>query len=181
MAAVELLLIRHCQAAGQTPDASLTAEGQAQAERLADALAGAGIRRIVSSPFRRARQSIEPLARRLGLEVRLDDRLVERVLRGSPAADWEEMLRLSFEDLELCFEDGESSAAAMARGREAVADLLSESDGPVAAVSHGNLMTLILRQFDGRFGFKEWQALTNPDVFRVSDPAGKPRVQRIWK
>jgi 2,3-bisphosphoglycerate-dependent phosphoglycerate mutase len=181
MAAVELLLIRHCQAEGQAPDASLTAEGRAQAERLAAGLAGAGICRIVSSPFRRARQSIEPLARRLGLEVGLDDRLAERVLCGSPAADWEEMLRLSFEDLDLCFEGGESSAAAVARGREAVADLLSEADGPVAAVSHGNLMTLILRQFDGRFGFKQWRALTNPDVFRVSGPAGKMWVQRVWE
>ena len=43
-------------------------------------------------------------------------------------------------------------------------------------VSHRNLSTLILRHFDGRAGFEEWRAMTNPDVFRIV--AGRP--ERIW-
>ncbi|HWI60619.1 MAG TPA: hypothetical protein VNT75_02140 [Symbiobacteriaceae bacterium] len=42
-------------------------------------------------------------------------------------------------------------------------------------VTHGNLMTLLLKRFDHRFGFAEWRALSNPDVYLVSDC-----VQRLW-
>jgi broad specificity phosphatase PhoE len=35
-------------------------------------------------------------------------------------------------------------------------------------VTHGNLMALLLKNFDDRIGFAEWQQLTNPDVYRIS-------------
>ena len=44
-------LVRHCSAAGQAPDRPLTAEGEAQALRLADFLVPFDVARIVSSPF----------------------------------------------------------------------------------------------------------------------------------
>jgi 2,3-bisphosphoglycerate-dependent phosphoglycerate mutase len=71
-----LYVVRHCKAEGQEADAPLTLEGVAQANRLADSLAAANIERIISSPYVRATQSIAPLARRLGLAIELDVRLV---------------------------------------------------------------------------------------------------------
>jgi broad specificity phosphatase PhoE len=35
-------------------------------------------------------------------------------------------------------------------------------------VTHGNLMTLLLKRFDDRIGFAKWQPLTNPDVYSIS-------------
>lgn len=179
MRTMELYLVRHCHATGQEPDASLTPAGAAQSERLADVLVGPGIRRIVASPFPRARQSVAPLAARLGIAVEVDDRLAERVLCGVPRDDWRERLRESFDDLDLCLEGGESSRAAMSRGAAALRDALS-GDGPVVVVTHGNLLTLLLRHLDGEAGFAAWQALTNPDVFLVTQVDGAPLVQRIW-
>ena len=39
---------------------------------------------------------------------------------------------------------------------------------PPSIVTHGNLLALLLRHFDGRVGFAAWEALTNPDVYRVT-------------
>jgi 2,3-bisphosphoglycerate-dependent phosphoglycerate mutase len=174
-------LVRHCRPEGQAPEAPLTAEGRGQAEALADFLEGAGIERIVSSPFARALQSIAPLARRLGIEVEVDARLCERVLSTAPRPDWRERLRESFEDLDLCLEGGESSRAAMARAVAVVDELRQRSARTTAIVSHGNLLTLLLRHFDERFGFDAWQRLTNPDVFRVSLSERTALVDRIWR
>lgn len=55
----------------------LTKVGRRQAVALADTLAGAGITRIVSSPYVRCRQSVEPLAQRLRIPVDLADGLAE--------------------------------------------------------------------------------------------------------
>jgi 2,3-bisphosphoglycerate-dependent phosphoglycerate mutase len=170
-----LYLVRHCRAAGQAPEAPLTEEGLAQAERLAGFLAPLAPDRIVSSPFRRAVQSVEPLAERLDLPIELDDRLRERLLTTA-AGDWLEPLRRSFDEVDAVLEGGESTRAAAARAAAALDDLRAHGAATTVVVSHGNLTALILRHFDGRSGFAEWRALTNPDVFRIVD--GRP--ERIW-
>jgi 2,3-bisphosphoglycerate-dependent phosphoglycerate mutase len=168
-------LVRHCRATGQAPDAPLTEEGLVQAERLADFLVPLAPDRIVSSPFRRAIQSVEPLAARLGLAIETDDRLRERAL-GTAPGDWEEHLRRSFDEVDRVLEGGESTRDAAARGAAAIADVLASAAAATVVACHGNLSTLILRHFDGRAGVEEWRAMTNPDVFRIVD--GRP--ERIW-
>ena len=174
-------LIRHCHPAGQTPNAPLTPEGCTQAEALADFLAGAEIERIVSSPYERARQSIAPLAERLGIGIETDARLCERVLSPVPRADWRDRLRESFEDLDLCLAGGESSRTAMQRAVAVVDEVRRHPARSIALVTHGNLLTLLLRRFDGRSGFDTWCKLTYPDVFRVLFGKRGAQVERVWR
>ena len=47
-------------------------------------------------------------------------------------------------------------------------------------VTHGNLMTLLLKHFDQRIGFVEWQRLTNPDVYRVVLAPERAEIVRVW-
>jgi 2,3-bisphosphoglycerate-dependent phosphoglycerate mutase len=174
-----LYLIRHCAAAGQEPDAPLTDTGARQAEALADVLAATKIDRIVSSPFRRARDSIAPLAERAGLIVDVDDRFAERAL-GSGFEDWRQALRATFDDPNLCFDGGESSAMAMARGVAALQDAL-DVGGVTAIVTHGNLLTLLLRHYNSNVSYAEWERLTNPDIYRVVLAEDGVVAERIWR
>ena len=187
-----VFLVRHCQSTGQAPDAPLTDLGHQQAVRLANALADAGIRRIVSSPYIRARQSIEPLADRLGLTVETDERLIERVLAGASLTDWREWIRASFDDLDVALPGGESSHVAMTRAASMLADVLQQDLLPAVVVSHGNLLASLLHHLDGRPGFEAWSALSNPDVFGVSLPddsvldaapasAVSWTIERLWR
>ncbi|HZQ35762.1 MAG TPA: histidine phosphatase family protein [Dehalococcoidia bacterium] len=79
-----LYLIRH----GQTDcskenrfcgsvDVPLNAHGKAMAEALADAFAGEAWEAVYASPLLRARQTAEPLARRLGMTVQIEPGLRE--------------------------------------------------------------------------------------------------------
>lgn len=174
-------LVRHCQSTGQAPDAPLTPLGHEQAARLADALGDLGIRRIVSSPYTRARQSIQPLAERLGLAVELDERLIERVLSPDSLPDWRERIGASFDDLDLCLPGGESGWAATQRGLQALEAVFRDGPLPAVVVAHGNLISLLLYHIDARPGFEAWSRLTNPDVFRV-EAGSTPRwsAERIW-
>jgi 2,3-bisphosphoglycerate-dependent phosphoglycerate mutase len=175
-----LYIVRHCKATGQRPDAPLTAEGLSQAEQLADQLAALSIERIISSPFLRATQSAAPIARRLGLPVATDERLQERALSDVDLPDWMAALQSSFEDLDRCFEGGESSRAAMRRAIEVVDECLRDPAGVTLLVTHGNLMTLLLMHFDPRIGFEDWRRLTNPDVYRIVVLRDRVEVARVW-
>ena len=178
---VHLYLIRHCQATGQAPDAPLTPLGFEQAARLAEVLARLGIARIVASTFLRARQTVEPLAARLGLAVETDERLIERNLSPEPLDDWLDRMRASWDDLDLALPGGESSRQATARGMAAITDILSDGSLPAVIVSHGNLLSLLLHEFDGRPGFDTWQQLSNPDVFEVVyEPPDRFTATRAW-
>ncbi|MBV9960063.1 MAG: histidine phosphatase family protein [Acidobacteria bacterium] len=176
-----LYLVRHCQATGQAPEAPLTSEGLAQAQMLAEFLSGSSIERIVSSPFTRAVQSIEPLAQRLGLEIKMDGRLIEAALSTIDYPDWLDRLRSTFSDFDLSFEGGESGRAATARAVAAMSDALQSGTDSTLIVTHGRLMTLILKHFDPTYGFEDWRKLSAPDVYRVTLKDGGSDVERLWK
>lgn len=175
-----LYIVRHCEATGQAPDADLTTKGMEQAVTLANFFVSYDIDRIVSSPFVRARKSIAPLADRLNLEIEIDNRLSERVLSTAILSDWYERLQATFDDMDLSFEGGESSNVAMLRGVSVIQDIVNNPKKNTVIVTHGGLMTLMLKHFDPDFGFTQWEKLTNPDVFRliIND---KTRVERIWR
>jgi len=73
---MDIWLLRHAvaeerSATGRDADRELTADGLKRAERVAKGLAALepGIAAVLSSPYRRARQTAEPAARALGLEI----------------------------------------------------------------------------------------------------------------
>ena len=62
-------IVRHAEKVNETDTTNLTPAGYARAAALADTLANRGIDSIFSTPYRRTRQTAQPLATRLGLPV----------------------------------------------------------------------------------------------------------------
>ena len=78
-----LYLIRHADAGKRNPYSpsdhlrELSEAGWRQATRIAGRLGDAGVSRVLSSPSLRCRQTVEPLAARLGLSVESHSALAE--------------------------------------------------------------------------------------------------------
>jgi 2,3-bisphosphoglycerate-dependent phosphoglycerate mutase len=172
-------LVRHGKATGQAADAPLTVEGEQQAIRLAEQLAPLSIECIISSPFIRARGTIMPLAERLGLPVLIDERLIERVLSTRELADWVTALRSTFEDFDLSFAGGESSRVATQRVVEVFNSAMLSPARTSVIVTHGNLMTLLLKHLNPEVDFTFWQQLKNPDVYHIELEGPLTIVQRM--
>lgn len=68
----------------------------------------------------------------------------------------------------------------MDRAAAVVEDARRHAARTTVLVTHGNLMALLLKRLDERFGFEDWRRLTNPDVFRVTFGPDRARVERIW-
>lgn len=119
----QIYIIRHCAAEGQPPNARLTPDGEKQAEELADFLYDKQIDCIVSSPFLRAVQTIEPLSARINVKIQIDNRLRERVLSGQDLPDWLDHLRASSDDMDMCLTGGESGRKATIRVTAVIEDV----------------------------------------------------------
>ena len=180
-AARRLILVRHCEASGQGPDAALTSDGVRQAEILRDFLADERVDRVVCSEFVRAQQSAGPLAASRGLRIHVDARLNERTLASTPIDNWQDILRHSFSDPELRGPGGESAREVLKRAWGALNEVwMDERDTPVV-VSHGNLISLALHSIDESFGYAGWERLTNPDVYVLEAPGdGTLGFRRMW-
>lgn len=62
-------LVRHAEKVDESDSTDLSAVGQARAIALADALASKHVDLILTTPYRRTRQTAEPLAQRLNLPI----------------------------------------------------------------------------------------------------------------
>jgi broad specificity phosphatase PhoE len=157
---VTVFLVRH----GETPmhadnrfvgraDVELTDLGHAQADQLGEWAATARLSAVASSPLRRARETAEPAARKAGLNIIVDERLVELdfgAAEGLTAVEMRERFpveRAAFEEDPYAnpLPGGESPAAAVKRGRAALDDLAAGTVGErVLVVAHGTFLRLVL-------------------------------------
>ncbi|HHT7189668.1 TPA: histidine phosphatase family protein [Bacillus cereus] len=177
----KIIVIRHCSATGQERDAELTIAGKNQANTLATFLLENHLQidHIISSPFVRAIDSILPYARKTNLSIQKDERLAECVLSDAPMDDWMQKLESTFTDIDIAFSGGESTKQAMDRAISVIQGALTLEHGTTLLVTHGNLLTLILKHFHNTIGFTEWKSLTNPDIYEITLDE-QPIIKRLW-
>jgi broad specificity phosphatase PhoE len=170
-----IVLVRHAEAVAPSDprfeenDRPLAVAGRRDAERLADQLADEAVDAIYSSPYPRAMQTVEPLARRVGAEISLIDDLRERLLSRGALPDWRKRLQRSWTDFGYALADGESSAEAQRRVTEVLTALRRRHPGPrIVVASHGNLIALALHVIvPDQVGYEFWAAMPTPAVYRL--------------
>lgn len=165
----KIYVIRHCEAEGQLPEARLTKKGYQQALKLSSYFSEMNIERILSSPFIRAIETIQPFAEIFDIKVEKNENLTERVLSNQNLPDWLEKLSKTFDDNELKYEGGESSREAMQRIVGVVEEVFKSEYNNAIIVTHGNLMSLLLKFYNNHFGFENWKNLSNPDGVFISE------------
>ena len=184
-----LYMVRHAEspfAFGEERSRGLSPEGEAAAARVAERLRGEPIDAVVSSAYRRAVLTVQPLADLKGLPVVAYEELVERPIKGPDCrAEWsvlEQAIARSFEDWDYALEGGETTREAQARAVPVIERLLREYEGKAVAVgTHGNIMTIIMAHYDRRFGYAFWQGASKPDIYKLSfEGSTLIRTERLW-
>jgi broad specificity phosphatase PhoE len=156
----EILLIRHGETAWNREevfrgraDVPLSDRGREQARLLARAMMGRSVEAVYSSPLARARETAEPMARALGLEVALDRRLVDMSF-----GEWEGKARSAVEQMwpelyEIWMREpgrfrapgGESLAEVLARAWPALEEIAGRhEENSAAIVSHRVVCKVLL-------------------------------------
>lgn len=180
-----IYLVRHAHSI-YTPDElgrPLSAEGFTDAENICKILAKENIDVIISSPYKRAIQTVEGLAKLKGKEIIIEDGFKERMLSAYPAPDFLQAIAKVWEDPAFSWEGGESNLTAQKRGIIALSKVLETYEGKNIAIgTHGNIMVLIMSFFDKKYGFNFWKSLDMPDIYKCAFAKDELiEVNRVWK
>ena len=149
-----ILLVRHGQSTWNAngrwqgrADPPLSDLGRRQAEVAAETIADQGMTAVWASPLRRARQTADIVADRLGFSVQADPRLQER-----DAGEWEGLTRNEIEARWPGFLEGgrrpdgfETDDVLHDRALAAVHEIAVTAHEPVVVVSHGGLIRVVER------------------------------------
>jgi 2,3-bisphosphoglycerate-dependent phosphoglycerate mutase len=177
-------LVRHAHA-DWTPDEDrpLSAQGSQDAARVGKILREFPIDAIYSSPFRRARETIAPLAGQLSLSIHSEPDLRERKLGNETFENFFTAVEITWQNPSFAHPGGESNVSAQQRGITVVERLLEKHHtGNIVLSTHGNLMALILQAFDPSVDFLFWKSMTMPDVYKLDiDQPGRGVMQRLWR
>ena len=178
-----VLLVRHAESVA--PGTSgfdeytrpLTPKGLRDAQRLSEMHASTRIDAAYSSPYIRARQTIEPIARARGLAIEPIDDLRERMLSPVDLPDWRAHLKRSWDDFNYAPSGGESGFEAQARVLRVLDTIASRhSTGTVILASHGNLIALALHAFMPNVNYEFWESIPMPAVFTLICDGDRWRV-----
>ncbi|WP_109529283.1 MULTISPECIES: histidine phosphatase family protein [Nocardia] len=171
-----IFLVRHAQSVPPTPNGPteyqrpLTEEGRTQANQLADSLADLNPGVVMSSPYLRAIQTLEPSARQWNLPIHTDQQLREWDSGIEPTPHYERLYEQSWARPRWARPGAESLHELTERAVQTLTDIIEEPP-PGCRVIIGSHGTFISRALIG-LGFPgiDWafqQAMPMPAVYRL--------------
>ncbi len=170
----ELYFVRHAE-----PDYSnhndmtrpLTEKGMQDRLLAVEFLKNKNICAVYSSPFKRAVDTVQPLADRLNLPVVTDADFRERRVDSVWVEDFDAFSRQQWADFDFRLTDGETLRTVEERNLAALHRLLqTHRDSAVAIGSHGTALSTIIHHYVSSFGYDSFKSIQKlmPWVVRFS-------------
>ena len=173
----KLTLIRHGKAAmeGSDRERVLDDDGIIQAtslcKKIKDKIEGQKVR-IISSPFKRAMQTIEKLSLDFGANIEKSDALEEINIGKDENLSKHQIIEKMWSDKNFKVSNGSSQLEHVNQIKSELNKILKdfyENDYNLFLVSHGNSIGIFLKYFlNQKFTFEDWKNISMPDMYSVS-------------
>jgi len=169
-----LYFVRHAQPNYANHDdltRELSPKGLRDRHLVCDLLADVPVDAVLSSPFKRAVDTVAPLAESRGLPLRTVDDLRERRIDSCWIEDFNSFARAQWEDFDYRLSDGESLRQVQERCVAALEDILREYAGQTVVIgNHGTALSCIINRYAPSFGYNEFRHIHGlmPWVVRFS-------------
>ncbi|MCQ6529639.1 MULTISPECIES: histidine phosphatase family protein [Bacillus] len=147
----------------------LSDKGHIDADNVIHLLKEEHIDVVISSPYKRAIQTVQGIANTYNLSIQLEEDLRERLLSKEPVTDFNDAIQKVWEDWTFAYEGGESNDVAQRRAVICMQSILKKYKGKNIVIgTHGNIMVLLMNYFDSKYGFQFWKTLHMPDVYKLT-------------
>jgi 2,3-bisphosphoglycerate-dependent phosphoglycerate mutase len=166
-----IYLVRHAQSI-YTPDElnrPLSEKGFKDAEKINEILLNENIAYVLSSPYKRAIQTVQGVAKNICADILIEDGFKERKIAEGSVENFNSAIDKLWTNFDFNFEGGESNLKAQKRGIHSLNKVLNKYNGKNIVIgTHGNIMVLIMNYFDNKYNYDFWKGLSMPDVYRLS-------------
>ncbi len=115
---------------------------------------------VLSSPFKRAVDTVKDFADKKGLEIETIDDFRERKVNSEWIEDFNFFSKRQWQDFQYKLSDGECLEEVMGRNVHALFDVLHDYEGQTVVVgSHGTALSTIIHNFCDEFAFEQFQEI----------------------
>lgn len=157
-----IIFVRHAATNLQNHDEllrELSPEGMEDRKRVTEYLSGKRIDALLSSPYRRAVDTVVDFAQTYGFEIELADGFREREVSGW-LEDYPAFVKRQWEDFDYKRPGCESLREAQNRCAAALETVLQRFAGKTVVIGgHGTAISAMINYFDSSFGWKEFAAI----------------------
>ena len=157
--------VRHAQPNYDNHDdmtRELTEKGLQDRMKVAEALRKIPIHAVLSSPYKRAVDTVQPLADRRGLPVESDADFRERKVGDGWLEDFTSFAKRQWADFDFALEHGESLRQVQVRNTAALERVLERHDGKTIVIgSHGTALSTLVEYYAPGFGYAGFDRIRN--------------------
>ena len=147
----------------------LSEKGHCDAENVTHLLKDKHIDVVISSPYKRAIQTVQGIANTYKLSIQTEEDLRERLLSTEPVSNFNDAMQNVWEDWSFAYEGGESNDVAQRRAVICIQNILKKYEGKNIVIgTHGNIMVLLMNYFNSKYDLEFWKTLHMPDVYKLN-------------
>ena len=158
-----IYFIRHAQPDYANHDdrtRELTGQGLRDRERVTEYLADKQIDAVLSSPYKRAYDTVKHFADMQRLPIETNEDFRERRVDSVWIEDFNAFARMQWADFDYKRSDGECLREVQARNIAALHDVLHRYEGKSVAIgSHGTAIAAVINYFDPSFGYEDFRRI----------------------
>ncbi len=140
----------------------LTAKGIQDRKIATDYLEDKKIDIVLSSPYKRAVQTLEDFADKFGFKIETIEDFHERVVGGEWIDNFLDFSKNQWADFDYKLEGGECLHDVQARNIAALKEVLRKYEGKNIAIgTHGTALSTIINYYDKSFGYADFEKIRN--------------------
>lgn len=138
----------------------LTEKGLNDRAAVTQYLQNKDISRVISSPYKRAVDTIAPFAKSNNLEIEIIEDLRERKVDSVWIDDFDSFCKMQWADFNYKLSDGETLGEVQERNIAVIKDILQrDTDESIVIGGHGTALGTIINYYDTGFGLKEFERI----------------------
>ncbi|MBQ8575808.1 MAG: histidine phosphatase family protein [Clostridia bacterium] len=138
----------------------LSAKGMADRELVTQFLSDKNIEIVLSSPYKRAIDTVAHFADNKGLNIEIVDDFRERKVDSIWIEDFTSFSKAQWADFDYKLSDGESLNEVQSRNIYALKKVLEKyKDKNIAIGSHGTALSTIINYYDNSFGYEGFEKI----------------------
>ena len=157
--------VRHAQPNYENHDdltRELTEKGLQDRMKVVEVFREIPVHAVLSSPYKRAVDTVQPLADQRGLSVVTDADFRERKVGDGWLEDFTSFAKLQWANFDFALEHGESLRQVQVRNAAALERVLARYDGKTIVIgSHGTALSSLVEYYVPGFGYEGFDRIRN--------------------